>query len=183
MNTLLYYISSPSWDIIANEAPFLLMKKSLHPSKKIRKDSLECGAEKISIDKLHFIASNGELLTDVDTRDSVVKHGGKYTIRINKNKQYGFTYNNPNIKSGDILKITVWKYPAYSDTGSLVVTSGKDFYKSIFAGTEKDSAGWVKLTIYATVPKDKSDLKVYTWNATAASVWFDDLKIVRYSIN
>jgi len=176
------YISSPYWEIIASDSPFLLMKKTTNGSKKdILTDSLECNANAISADKLHFIASNGDLLENADTRDSLTKHHGNYSIKLNQTKQYGFTCHATNFKPGDLLKISVWKYPAFKDTGKLIASSGKDFYQTVSGGKNIDNSGWEQLVMYITVPADKNDLVIYAWNSTSANVWFDDLKIVRRS--
>lgn len=183
-NAVFRYLSNPSWGVIAYTPPFLLLKKNSGNLKNNNfTDSLECGAEIISPDKLHFVTSGGELLDNADTRDSMVKHGGNYSIRLNKNRQYGFTYHGTKFKPGDLLKISVWKYPAYKDTGALVISCGKDFYRYVSGGDAKDSTGWIKLTMYLAVPEDDKDFKIYAWNNTPADVWFDDIKIVRYSIN
>jgi uncharacterized membrane protein len=180
---LSHYILSPFWKVIAYDPPLLLMKKSNQELKNMNLlDSLECGAETLSADKLHFVASNGELVNGVSARDSLIKRTGKYSIRINKNNQYGFGYYGKNLKSGDLLKVSVWEYPVYHDTGRLIVDGGKDFYKTTLGVNEKDNKGWGELILYVTVPKDHDNLVIYTWNATSADVWFDDLKIVRWSI-
>jgi uncharacterized membrane protein len=174
------HIFSLSWDIIANDPPFLIMKKIQEGSEKNAViDSLECGAETISPDKIHFVGSNGELLDNADTRDSLMKHSGNYSICLNKNKIYGFTYHGVNYKAGDFLKITVWKYPAAKDTGRLTVSCGKDFYKTISVGEKNDKNRWEQLEIYVEVPEDHSNFGVYVTNETPVTIWFDDLKIVR----
>lgn len=180
---LMKYLFNPSWGIIANTPYFFLLKKGAREANKNAViDSLECGGETIGSDKLHFTASNGELLDNTDTRDSTVKHNGSYSIRLNKNKQYGFTYNGTKFKPGDLLKISVWKYPAFKDTGRLVLSCGKDFYNTVSAGKNIDKSGWEELEMYIVVPEDNTSLVIYTWNDTPVNVWFDDLKIVRCSI-
>lgn len=173
------YICSPSWAVIANDAPFLLMKKTTGGfGKKIIVDSFECGAEAMSPGKLHFIASNGELLDNADVRDSVVKHNGNYSICLNHRKPYGFTYHGVNFKPGDFLKITVWKYPASEDNGQLMVTCGKDFSETVIRGNNKKNLGWEQLEMYVIVPENNSDFLIYLMNNSPANVWFDDLRIV-----
>lgn len=146
-------------------------------------DSLECFADSISNDKIHFIASNGELIDCANTRDSSVKLNGKYSCCLNKSNMYGFGYHNMAIKPGDILKVSVWKYPAIKDTGNLVVSCGKDFFKTAFDGRMDDDSCWEQLELYVIVPPDASDFKIYAINDKQTNVWFDDLKIIRYPAN
>jgi len=176
------YICNPSWDIITYAPPFVLLKKNIHASHNFVRDSIACGAEFITSDKSHLLASNGEVLSNMGTRDSLVRHSGKYSICVNKHMQYGFVYQPMNLKTGDLLKISVWKYPAYRDTGSFVVSCGGDYYKSISLGSEKDSTGWTRITMYISVPENHTDFKIYTWNGEKANVWFDDMKIVKYTL-
>jgi len=142
--------------------------------------SLECGAEKLDSNKGRFVASNAELIDNADARDSTIKHTGNYSIKLNKDKIYGFTYHGKNFKNGDLLKITVWKYPALKDTGGLVVSCGKNFYKTVSTGEKNKSTGWEELEAYITVPEDNSNFSIYVMNDKPVNVWFDDLKIVRY---
>jgi hypothetical protein len=180
---LIKYLSNPSWGIIANTSSFLLLKKDAGGAKKNAIiDSFECGAETISQDKLHFIASNGDLVDNVGARDSVKKHTGNYSICLNTHKEYGFTIHPANFKPGDLLKISVWKYPARIDTGSLVISCGKDFYQAVSVGKNVDKSGWEELEMCITVPEQNANLVIYTWNRTPANVWFDDIKVVRCSV-
>jgi len=181
-NQLLNYLNSPSWESIAYTPPFLLMKKNNHASQRIKIDSVVCGAEEIGPDRKHFIALNGELLDNADARDSLMKHSGSYSARLNNSNEYGFTYHATKFKPGDLLKITVWKYPAFLDTGKLVLSCGKHFRMDVSGGKNIDSLGWEQLQAYVIVPEDDTNLVIYTWNRTSANVWFDDLKIVRCSI-
>ncbi len=177
------YIFSSSWSIIAHTPSFVLLKKT---SEVIKNndiiDSIECGAETISPDKLHFTTSDEELLDNADARDSSLKHTGGYSICLNEKKPYGFTYHGVNFKPGDRLKITVWKYPAAKDTGKLVASCGKGFYKVSSWGTAADKSGWAQLQMYVTVPDDCTNLLIYVMNNAPADVWFDDMKIVRCSL-
>lgn len=182
-NELHKYIFSKQWEPIASTSSFILLRKiPVNIKSRNLLDSIECGAETISTDKLHFAASDGELMDNVDTRDSSMKHSDNYSIRLNKNKPYGFTYHGQNFKPGDILKITVFKYPALKDTGKLIVSCGKNFYKVVSEGKIVEKSDWVQLQLYITVPNDNSDFKIYVMNNETANVWFDDIKIVKCSV-
>lgn len=175
---------SPSWDVIANVPPFVLLKKMDGRMKNgVILDSLVCSAENKTADSVNFIASDGTLFGNGDAQDSSKAHTGKYAIRLNRaDKTFGFTYQGNKFKKGDCLKITVWKYPASKDIGRLVVSCGKDFYKNIAAGKVEDNSGWVQLEMYITVPEDNSNFKIYTLNSSPTDVWFDDLTIVKCTL-
>jgi len=176
-NAELYkYLFSTSWKLISNDYPFLLMQKEAN---QLSADSLSCNAETLSADKLHFVASNGELLDNANSMDSTKKHWGASSAHLTKENPYGFTYHGVNYKSGDFLKISVWKYPVENEDGSLVISCGKDFYISHTEGETNDSSGWTQINIYLRVPDDHSDFKIYVWNKGTKDIWFDDLKIMK----
>jgi len=170
------YAFSPSWNLISNDYPFLLFKKQTNI---LKIDSITCNAENLSLDKLNFVASNGELLENGNTRDSVKKHFGNYSVHLTKENPYGFTYHAAAFKKGDFVKAIVWKYPAEQTDGNLVVSCGKNFYMANSNGENRDSSGWVQINTYIMVPDDHSDFKIYLWNKADKDIWFADLKIVR----
>jgi uncharacterized membrane protein len=181
-NELYKYVFSPSWESVAYNPPLIILKKVPTGAKRNNMpDSLECNALNLSQDKQHFVASDGELIDNGDTRDSSMKRNGNSCIRLNKDKPYGFTYHGIHFTPGDMLAITVWKFPAYKDTVKLTASCGKDFYQYASSGKDTDKSGWEKLELNVTVPENDSNFTIYVVNETRTNVWFNDLKIVRFS--
>ena len=181
-NHVLYnYVLSPSWTIIANEYPFILLKKEQRKSGAIKHDSITCNNEKISSDQKHLIASNGGLVS-TGKRDSIKVRRGKYSCKLAKDNSFGMTLTDSSFTPGTILAVSIWRY-SKDNGGTLVVSSGKDIYQTTEEPIIKDSLGWQQLLIYITVPPNHKVFNFYAWNQGDTPVWFDDLKIVEYSCN
>ncbi|MGP8217394.1 MAG: DUF2079 domain-containing protein [Bacteroidia bacterium] len=171
------YVFSPAWTIIADDYPFVLFKKE--PKKTVPKfDSITCNNEVISDDKKYLVASDGEMVSGTDTRDSSKARHGKYSCRLTKDKPFGMTLNDSTFSAGTILAVSIWRYSDNND-GALVISCGKDFYQTSNVPQVKDSLGWQQLFLYVVVPPDHSNFRIYTWNTGDTPVWFDDLKILK----
>jgi hypothetical protein len=134
----------------------------------------------LSSDGEHFKASDGQLVDNVNTRDSLTVHEGKYSVKLTKEKSFGMTFRNKNIKTGDILQVSVWRYSANKHNGTLVISCDKNFYQASSDIIEEDSKGWDKIILFATIPAEHDNLGIYLWNNEEESVWFDDLQVVKY---
>lgn len=158
------YVTNPSWKVIANNYPFLLLKRTsfesnLPPAKSRDFDSLECTANKMNRIKTRLVASDGELLNSTNTRDTVFRHNSNYTVHLMKDRHYGFSYESNFFNPGDSIFVSVWKYPAHKDNGYLVVSSG-NIYLAQGIGIQSDNFGWTKLTKWIIIPKNHNELRV-----------------------
>ena len=182
-STQLYanYLFSSHWQVIAYDIPFLLLKRASGNNHAINYDSVLCNAEIMSSDHKHLIASDNELLNNEgSTWDSARIHSGKHSVKLTKDMAYGMTLPLKNIKTGDILCASVWRYSDDSANGMLVVSGGKGLYLPSANGINKDAAGWEQIILYFTVPDDYKDLGVYVWDNGGKQVWFDDMEVKIY---
>ncbi len=181
-STLLYgtYLFNPHWQVIANDFPFMLLKK-VTDKKAPDYDSVLCNSENMTPDHQHLLASDNEPLNnDAATWDSTKAHSGKHSVRLTKEMAYGMTLPLKNIKAGDILCASVWRYSEDPANGMLIVSSGKSLYLPSAIGANKDAAGWEQITLYCTVPDDHKDFGIYIWDNGGKPVWFDDMEVKIY---
>jgi len=177
------YLFNEQWETIANEPPFILLKKATAQHKIIKYDSITCNAETISSDYKHLVASDNELMdNDSSTMSMVRAHSGKYSVKLTKEKAYGMSFHPMNVTSGDMLCISVWRFSEKQGDGVLLASTGKGFYLPSSGIAAKDSNGWEQLVIYCSVPEDYKDFTVYVWDNGDKPVWFDDLEIKKFTI-
>lgn len=174
-------VFNQEWEIIANQSPFMLLKKVNGPAKVFKYDSVTCNAEMESPDKKHLIASDKELLDiDGETLDSERVHSGKYSIKLTRDKAFGMTFRPNYVDAGDVLCVSIWRYSEKKDTGMLILSRGSDFYVPSAKGVNRNSAGWEQIVIYCAVPENHKDFGIYVWDNGDGPVWFDDLEIKRF---
>jgi hypothetical protein len=177
------YVFNPDWQVIANERPFILLKKSPGRKKFLQYDSIVCSAETMSSDYKHLVASDNELINnDSSTLSSERAHTGKYSVKLTKEKAYGMSIHPMNVVSGDMLCISIWRFSEKEGDGVLLASTGKGFYVPSSGSVAKDSTGWEQLVIYCSVPEDYKDFTVYIWDNGEKPVWFDDMEIKKVTI-
>lgn len=145
---------------------------------------VSCDAEYCLNDSSKFL-SPGRLQSTtflcLKSQSSEKAHTGKYSIKLNKKKAFGFTYIIENVQASDSFKISVWRNCIEQKSNIVASTDdSKLFYVSQNVGTEKDNNGWELLTLNAVIPEKAANktLKIYCWNPDTANVaYFDDLKI------
>jgi hypothetical protein len=182
-NALCQYIFSSDWNMIANDSPCLIFKKGKNIfSEKNNYDTITCDAEKLSSDKKNLLASNGEKVYDARSLDSTIVRNGKYSCKLDSSKNaYGMTLvDSTSFITGDFICVSIWRHSDSEDNGILALSCGKDFYVVSSDSVKRDNKGWEKLMIYAKIPNEHNNLRIYAWGNKKSPVWFDDLKIVRF---
>lgn len=173
------YILDPHWEIIANDFPFYLLKKAGNKPRDLQYDSITCDIENRNNTHKNLMANDAELLDyDTATWNNEKVRSGKHSIKLTKEKPWGFIIHPDNLTTGDILYISVWHY-SKDNNGCLSISNGNDRSITTSSGIKQDSAGWEKLELYCGVPADHSTFKIYVWNNGNGPVWFDDLEIKR----
>lgn len=147
--------------------------------------AIVCNAEHLSKDGKNFLAANDSSLrfSAGKRQTDKVSHSGKYSVITFPKKAFAFTIH---FLTGPdwYYKISVWR-KSVAESGLLVVTtkSAKRFYLTAKEPVKKDKNGWEKLELEVFAPpyfvKNKDILKVYVWNNSSDTVYFDDLKIER----
>jgi len=125
--------------------------------------------------KSSSILSSLILSKRVDNRSDEEAHSGKYSVKLDKSKPYGFVCK-LKVKMGSYYKFSVWrKNPEH--TGFLVVGENNFFNRAWFA-YGADNNGWELLYFdYLCDDNTIQELPVYVWQDTLSSVYFDDLTI------
>ncbi len=146
--------------------------------------SVNCGAEKRTVDKKNFYAQNdssvlfggGELQTDKEA------HHGKYSVMTFPSKVFAFTIHFKPVVGDSYFQVSVWRKGKNSKYGALVASAknSKTFYLASTEPVAKGKNGWEKLELNFFVPPTFSgkQLLFYVWNNSGRdTIYFDDLKI------
>ncbi len=129
------------------------------------------GDKFLSTDK-HYSFNNIECQTAKRYRN------GRFALLLTGDKRFGGgteLYVIPKEK----YALSVWKYPANA-RASLVVASadGKKFYMQREDIIDTDEKSWGKISYEVEIPAEAWEkYRIYLWNKTADTVYFDDLRI------
>ncbi|WP_167617680.1 CotH kinase family protein [Maribellus sediminis] len=141
-----------------------------------------CDVEQIAEDGKRFLEKNGSdiLFSNTNTRSDEAALSGTYSSKLYPGNRFGMTTELNDVKPDDYLEITVWrKSPAES---GLIVADGGEVggYEASGNVVEKGKDGWEKIELEYYVPPNyfSGKVKIYAWNNTADTIYFDDLQII-----
>ncbi len=123
-----------------------------------------------------YIFQNGH------TRSNEYPRTGKYSSKLDAQRQYGPRYDLTTVNEGDQLCASIWRSSPVAGNGYLAFqgNQGSDFMMQTNVADETDQNGWDKLNLCVTIPNNNSlsSIKVfpYSLNKTAHS-YFDDFEI------
>jgi hypothetical protein len=126
---------------------------------------------------LTVLSGNGQ------SQSSDVAHSGKYSVLLTPENPFGLNIEIHNIQKGDRFKVAVWRYG--STKGCLVASdeTGHNLYLNTDKSIKEDPANWellnLNFAVNSKLPGDK--IKIYVWNPGKEKVYFDDIKVIRYS--
>lgn len=105
---------------------------------------------------------------------------GKYGLKLDKEKPYGFTCNISGVHFDEYYRISVWRYDP-SGTSKLVI-SGPDanqWYLTTGNGSHKRADGWEQLVLHVEIPPflEGHSIKAYVWASAGQTAYFDDFTI------
>ena len=105
--------------------------------------SLYCGAESVIDQKFLKTSIPKVVLENADTRSTEKSRSGDYSLKLDVNNPYGFTYRTHDWSMGDVIQVSVWRF---GEGGSIVISGdgGNQFYLGSSAYSEMDSSGWMK---------------------------------------
>ncbi|MGB0368394.1 MAG: hypothetical protein ACPGD8_03250, partial [Flavobacteriales bacterium] len=109
-----------------------------------------CNAETVKEGK--FVSEEGELLNQGNLQSDKVAFSGSYSVELQKDSEYGFTYHVNDVKEGERFKLKVKRY-SKSGSGSLVLAAKRiklGFFSTSQALTKKNANGWDELELNAT---------------------------------
>lgn len=143
-----------------------------------------CDAEKLSENGKLFISNNVEFKNG-NAQSEDFAHSGKFSVKLNKDSQYGLGFTIEDVHPGEAFHVSVWR-KSTNGKGALVIvgdTKGFLFYAKENIATSKDENGWEKLSLsfIAPISNQSKDYKLYVYNPNKNYVYFDDLKIIRTS--
>lgn len=141
-----------------------------------------CDVERMDQSGKHFLENNDNalLFSNTNTRSNEMAHSGEYSSKLYPGKRFGLTTELHGIGPDSYFEVTAWRKSP--NKGGVVVVDGgtKDLYEAALNVIEKDDKGWEKLYLEYYVPPNyfSGKLKIYVWNNTSDTVYFDDLQIV-----
>nr|WP_319270604.1 CotH kinase family protein [uncultured Draconibacterium sp.] len=140
-----------------------------------------CDAEQTTNGNRRFLEKNGKdlLFSNTNTQSDDEAFSGTYSSKLYPGNKYGLTTELPDVKPDDYLEITVWRKSP--NGGGVVVADGgeKGIYEASKDVIQRGKDGWEKIYLeYYVPPNFTSDtVKIFAWNNTADTVFFDDLQI------
>lgn len=159
------------------------LKEYEEPAKQLI-EQVECNIESLDPSK-RLIASRqpGVTFDNLYCRSAEKARSGQYSIKLNNQYPYGLTHEFKNLKPGEKIQISIWKYGADS-LGSIIATNQKKekYYMTSNQIKQKDSQGWKRCTLKLTIPSNygTDGLFIYLYNPSKQPVYFDDFFLKRY---
>jgi len=142
---------------------------------------ITCDAEKISDKNEKMLFCNNALFGNADNRSSNMARSGQYSIKLDGNNRYGFTYRINGIRVGEKIKASVW----YKGNEGNLILAGKNM-NELYTGQNipdsTDLSGWQRLTKSVTISKkiEDSEIIMYVYYTGQDSAYFDDINITYF---
>ncbi len=140
-----------------------------------------CDAERIDPQKNQFSEISDKKLwfQNSENQSEEKSHSGKYSVKLYPGHPYGMTTEISNVRPDDYIQLTAWRR-SKNDGGVIAVDGGKGFYTAGKYIIEEDEDDWQKIFVEYFVPPNfhSGKVKIYVWNNSADTVYFDDLTIV-----
>lgn len=157
-----------------------MFRKALHKGQPLLE--IENDFETLSSDGNWILNREGGHFCNKNSLETDKARSGKYAFKLPGMDSYAMDVV-LDVKSGNSIDITIWRFG--ESEGVFLAAAGKDdktFYRQSKSFVSKDAAGWEKVKLSFTIPDDfKGDkLKVYLWNHSNGTSWFDDLQIKKY---
>lgn len=135
--------------------------------------------ETLNKDGSYFLSDDRKYqFVSFESQSSLDARSGKYSSLLSKDKSFssGIDFF---VSSRQRYKVTVWKKPA-NVQASLVMASIKpdEFYFLKDEIDSTDANGWGRISFEVEMPEKINQMyRVYVWNKSQDTVFFDDLKI------
>lgn len=145
-----------------------------------------CDAEHLTQDGNFFQSTVDSVLFEFgQTQTKEQAHSGMNACKLDELNPYGMTLKIPQIKSGFIFEITVWRKASENSKSTLIASSEPNpFYSGNYKIIEREPSGWVKLKMEFEISPSLAgqELKIYTYNPDKQVVYFDDLEVICYKM-
>lgn len=140
-----------------------------------------CNAEEINAEKWRFTEANQKnfYFENIDRQSDDVAFSGKYSVKLYPGAPYGMTTELKNVKPDEYIEITAWR-KSKNQNGVIALDGGPGFYYAGKHVIEKDENGWERIFLECHIPPNfnSEKFKIYVWNYSQDTVYFDDFKIV-----
>lgn len=170
--------------IFSNESTHENIYEISYDSSAAKMDSTEivCNADSLTQDGKYFTGTFGQSFKNGITQSSEKAFSGKFSCKLSGENKYGMTYIIGQIRKGEHYRVSVWRNDNNMNA-TLVVSArnGDDYYVSEKNAVQKNN-GWSQLIIDFVVPENlnNKEIRIYSFNDTGISAYFDDLKITAY---
>lgn len=142
---------------------------------------LLCDAETIDDSKYNFTEVNQheQLFANVETRTRDDAHSGTFSLKLTPQTPYGFTTTLENVGPDEYICVTAWRKSS-DNNGVIVIDGGEGVYHAGKFLVDEDKDGWQKIYLEIYTPPNffKGEVKIFVWNNSQETVYFDDLQIV-----
>lgn len=143
-----------------------------------------CDAETINKDSNSFVDTVSRIVFGHGkTQTAQMAHSGKFSSALFKSQPYGMTLTLNNLSAGESIDIEVWRKGKEDQSGSLVASCmARHYYRNDYTIIKKDTTQWELLRMQLFIPTDliHQEMVIYPYNYSTDTVFFDDLKIIRY---
>ncbi len=143
--------------------------------------SYECNVDTLSSDKQFFI-QNGRKWRNSWNESGDAPRSGKYSVKLSGENIYAMEHYVDSVAPGQQFSISAWRKGGGSKAFIVAcspVSGG--FYQQSANHMRVDANGWEQVMLNITIPPDYkgNTLKVYLWNDSGETVYFDDFCITR----
>ncbi len=157
-----------------------MFRQALHKGKPLL--VIENDFETLSSDGSWILNKDGGHFCEKNSLETDKARSGKYAFKLPGIDSYamGLVLD---VKPGNTIEITIWRFG--ESEGVFLAAAGLDdkaFYRQSKGYIAKDANGWEKVKLGFAIPAGfKGDkLKVYLWNHSNGTSWFDDIQIKKY---
>lgn len=143
--------------------------------------SYECNADTLSSDKQFFI-QNGRKWRNSWNETGDAPRSGNQSIKLSGDNIYAMEHYIDSITPGQEFSISAWRKGGGSKAFIVACSPlNSGFYQQSANPARKDAKDWEQVMLNITIPPDyrENTLKVYLWNDSGETVFFDDLSIIR----
>jgi len=140
-----------------------------------------CDAETLSPDREYYL-SGKRRFKNQGSRTSERPHSGSYSARLAGPNTFAMEHELRDVRAGERIMVSVWRMASHDDAFLVVSTSDPAlFYLQTGNPVRLDEKGWqlLSLAFTAAEPLEGATLKVYVWNNSRWTAYFDDMTVTR----
>ncbi len=140
-----------------------------------------CNAEELDGSGRHYLEASHQWqkFGNTGTRTNEDAHSGTYSLKLTPETPYGFTTDINGIKPDQYICVSVWRKNS-NNNGVIIIDGGNGLYHGGKFLAEEHENGWQKIYLEAFIPLNfyEGSVKIFVWNNSKDTVYFDDLEIV-----